>query len=104
MSTKEFCLPADTQTIQGSMGQAMNIKTTSGATAYTNAELGIRKGERALATAAVKVANANGSPARDQNLQRALIDSHSASQQIKASAKALERANQALGSFIDTLV
>lgn len=82
----------------------MNVKATSGASAYTNAELGIQKGQRALAKAAVKVANANGSPARDRDLQHALIDSHSASQQIKASARALERANDALGSFIDTLV
>ncbi|MEL7538603.1 MAG: hypothetical protein AAFM91_16265 [Pseudomonadota bacterium] len=78
----------------------MLLKSTSSASAV--AIDGIRRGQRDLTRAASEVANGDtGDNARQTT--RGLLDAQQAARQIEASARALERVNQAVGSLIDTL-
>ncbi|MEO0997256.1 MAG: hypothetical protein AAFX58_07035 [Pseudomonadota bacterium] len=82
----------------------MIIKATAGSSAYSNAELGIRRGNERLTKAAAEVAAATTSGERYKLPTQALLEARAAARDIAASVKALEASNRAIGSFIDTLV
>ncbi len=87
------------------MGQPiMIIKGTAGSRAYSNAELGIRRGNERLTKAAAEVVAANTSGEREKLPTQPLLAARTAARDIAASVKALEASNKAIGSFIDTLV
>ncbi|MEM8982323.1 MAG: hypothetical protein AAGC71_04815 [Pseudomonadota bacterium] len=80
----------------------MQIKSPIAGGAGPVAAQGIRRGRTALTQAASDVAN--GDTGKDsKQLTQGLVDARRAAQQIEASAKALERVSESLGSLIDTL-
>ncbi|MEM1261073.1 MAG: hypothetical protein AAGH76_01625 [Pseudomonadota bacterium] len=80
----------------------MQIKSPIAGGAGPIATEGIRRGRAALTQAASDVANGDAGKDSKQFTQ-GLVDGRRAAQQIEASAKALERVSQSLGSLIDTL-
>ncbi len=80
----------------------MNIKSLSGNASQTlTNSLGQSRAE--LNKAAAAIANQNGQSPGSQSFNQALIDARAAATQIEASAEALERTNETLGRFIDTI-
>ncbi len=66
--------------------------------AMSAASAGLERGMAKAASAARAVAGTSGEP---RELARAAVDSLTAVRQVEASAKALQRADKALGSLLD---
>lgn len=66
--------------------------------AMTSARIGLERGLARAASAAQGIAGRGAEPA---DLTRAAVESIVALRQVEASAKALERADRALGSLLD---
>ncbi len=82
----------------------MQVGGLSGA--FSAGVTGIQKGEEQVTQAAQEVASANTTrPVQpSQDLAKSLTDQKEGQQQVQASAKVMETANQTLGSLVDISV
>ena len=80
------------------MDSVTSTSSTGVFRAMSSARAGLERGLAQAAAAAGSVAGSNGEPG---DLARAAVESLQAVRQVEASAKALQRADRALGALLD---